>query len=59
MDLADQQWKVVAPLIPEPPWRADGRGRLWIDSRDTRNGILWILRTGAPWHDLPDKYPSY
>ncbi len=23
------------------------------------DGILWILRTGAPWHDLPDRYPSY
>jgi len=23
------------------------------------NGILWILKTGAPWHDLPDRYPSY
>jgi transposase len=23
------------------------------------NGILWILRTGAPWHDLPDRYPPY
>jgi transposase len=23
------------------------------------NGILWILRTGAPWKDLPDRYPSY
>jgi transposase len=23
------------------------------------NGILWILRTGAPWADLPDRYPSY
>jgi len=23
------------------------------------NGILWVLRTGAPWHDLPERYPSY
>ena len=23
------------------------------------NGVLWILRTGAPWHDLPDRYPPY
>jgi transposase len=59
MDLKDEQWEVVASLIPEPPRRADGRGRPRIDSRAILDGILWILRTGAPWHDLPDKYPSY
>ena len=39
--------------------REDGRGRPWRDSRDVLNGILWILRTGAPWKDLPDRYPPY
>ena len=28
-------------------------------NRAVLNGILWVLRTGAPWADLPDRYPSY
>jgi transposase len=59
MDLTDQQWEVLEPLIPDPPQREDGRGRPWRDPRDVLNGILWILRTGAPWKDLPERYPPY
>jgi hypothetical protein len=33
--------------------------RPWRDPRDVLNGILWILRTGAPWKDLPERYPPY
>jgi transposase len=39
--------------------REDGRGRPWRDPRDVLNGILWILRTGAPRNDLPDRYPPH
>lgn len=39
--------------------RNDGRGRPWKENRAVLNGILWILRTGAPWADLPTRYPSY
>ncbi len=59
MDLTDEQWVVAQPLIGEPPRREDGRGRPWRDSREVLNGVLWILRTGAPWHDLPDRSPPY
>src|SRR5215217_2906798 len=59
MDLTDEQWEVLEPLIPDPPRREDGRGRPWRDPRDVLNGILWILRTGAPWKDLPQRYPPY
>jgi len=45
------------PLIPEPRRRPDGKGRPWRDSREVMNSILWILRTGAPWHDMPERYP--
>ena len=59
MDLTDAQWAILAPLLPKPRLRRDRRGRPWRDPRDVLNGILWILRTGAPWKDLPDRYPSY
>jgi transposase len=57
VDLTDKQWEVIAPLLPAPKMRKDKRGRPWRDPRDVMNGILWILRTGAPWGDLPDRYP--
>jgi transposase len=59
MDLTDEQWEVLEPLIPAPPQREDGRERPWRDPRDVLNGILWILRTGAPCKDLPERYPPY
>ena len=58
-DLTDAQWKVLNDLIPEPKPRHDGRGRPWKDRRAVLNGILWVLRTGAPWADVPERYPAY
>jgi transposase len=58
-DLTDSQWAVLDPLIPEPSRRKDGRGRPWRARRPVLDGILWVLRTGAPWVDLPDRYPPY
>src|ERR1700730_8937639 len=58
-DLNDYQWKVLDPLIPKPKRRNDGRGRPWKSRRSVLNGILWVLRTGAPWADLPEAYPSF
>jgi transposase len=46
-------------LMPTPPRRPDGRGRPWLDARVVLNGILWIVRTGAQWQDLPARYPPY
>ncbi len=59
MDLKDEQWELVKPLLPQSPRRADGKGRPRVDDRAILNGILWILRTGAPWADMPDRYPPY
>lgn len=59
MDLTDEQWQIVEEHIPKPIRRPDGRGRPRLNDRDILNGILWIMRTGAPWKDLPDRYPSY
>jgi hypothetical protein len=47
-DLTDEQWNFVGPFLPELTRRKDGRGRPWRENRAVFNGILWILRTGAP-----------
>ena len=59
MDLTDEQWAVIRPFIPDPEVLRTGEkgGRPWRDPRDVLNGILWVLRTGAPWADLPRRYP--
>lgn len=61
MDLTDEQWAAVRQHIPEPErMRTTARGgRPWREPRDVLNGILWVLRTGAPWADIPDRYPAY
>jgi transposase len=58
MDITDPQWAVLEPLF-RPKRRADGRGRPWQDTRAVLNGVFWVLRTGAPRHDLPSRYPPY
>lgn len=55
-ELTDKQWELVAAILPADPVRPDRRGRPWSDRRTVFNGVLWILRTGAPWHALPDRY---
>ena len=59
MDLTEAQWKVMKEFIPQDARREDRRGRPWSDRRRAFNGILWILRTGAPWQDLPERYGAY
>ena len=58
MNLTDEQWAILEPLIPPKPTREDGKGRPRIDNREVLDGILWVMRTGAAWQDLPDRYPS-
>src|SRR5215203_797627 len=58
-ELSNEQWAIIEPLLGEMPRRDDGRGRPWRDNREVINGILWILRTGAPWADLPERFPPY
>jgi transposase len=59
MQLTDEQWGVVGPLIPVPKPRKDRKGRPRVPSRAVLNGILWILWTGAPWKALPSEFPPY
>jgi transposase len=58
-DLTDAEWAAVRPWIPEPQRRPDGRGRPWRDGREILNGILYVIRTGSTWADLPGCYPPY
>ena len=59
MDLTNEQGKRVEKLLPAGEVRVARRGRPWSDRRKVFNGVLWILRTGAPWKDLPPRYGSY
>ena len=59
MDLTKKQFEILKPLLPKEELRTGQRGRPWKDPHDVLNGILWILRTGAQWSDLPDRYPPY
>ena len=54
-ELTDRAWERIAPLLPEN----GRRGKQWKDHRTVVNGILWKLRTGAPWRDLPERYGSW
>ncbi len=54
-ELTDEQWELVAPRIPR---KAARTGRPPKDPRLMLNGILWILGTGAPWRDLPERFGS-
>ena len=53
-DLSDEEWKVIEPLLP-----INGRGPKRKDDRNILNAIFYILRTGAPWRDLPERYGPY
>ena len=52
-DLTDAQWRRLEPHLPPEEPRT---GRPNAPRRRITNGILWVLRTGAPWHDLPARY---
>ena len=55
-DLTDQHWQRLEPLLPP---QKPHTGRPNEDHRTIINGILWILRTGAPWRDLPKRYGKH
>ncbi len=50
-DLSDSEWGIIKPLLPE-----NKKGPRRVDDRRVLNGIFYILRTGAPWRDLPERY---
>src|SRR5262245_34048520 len=59
-DLTEDQWEAIKRFVPgREKRRSRLGGRPWRDPRDVLDGVLWILRTGAPWADLPRRYPPY
>jgi transposase len=57
LKLGEQQWGRIEPLFPKTD-RSRG-GRPPVDRRRVVDGILWILRTGAPWRDLPKEFGAW
>jgi transposase len=56
--LTDEQWSLISDLFPISKPNPRG-GRPSADSRRCLEGILWVLRSGARWKDLPRSFPSY
>ena len=50
------QWERIKDTLPG---RVEHAGRTAADNRPFVNGVLWVLRTGARWHDLPERYGKY
>ena len=61
MDLTEKQWEAIREYVPaeELKGTTEQGGRPWREPRDVVNAILWVMRTGAPWADLPPRYPPY
>jgi transposase len=53
-ELGDFEWTAIKPMLPNKP-----RGVLRVNDRRVLNGIFWVLRSGAPWRDLPENYGPY
>jgi transposase len=53
-DLSDVEWRLIEPLLPNKP-----RGVARVNDRRVLNGIFYVLRTGSPWRDLPERYGPY
>jgi transposase len=52
-ELTDDEWERLAPLLPAMTPQRGGR---WRDHRQVLNGILFRVRSGVPWRDLPERY---
>ena len=55
-ELSDAQWSRIEGLLPG---RVESVGRTAVDNRVFINGVLWVLRSGARWSDLPERYGKY
>ena len=55
-EISDEQWTAIEPLLPGKP---GDPGRTAQDNRSFVNAVMWILRTGAPWRDLPEGFGAW
>ena len=55
-ELSDEQWRRISELLPG---KVGDPGRTGSDNRLFVNGVLWVLRSGAHWHDLPERYGKW
>jgi len=55
--LSDEAWDLIKTLLPDED--EPRQARPWVSHREVIDGILWILRTGAPWRDLPEEFPAW
>ena len=55
-ELSDQQWERIADILPG---KAGDPGSTGVDNRLFVHAVLWVLRSGAHWHDLPTRYGKY
>ena len=53
-ELTDYEWRAIKPFLPNKP-----RGVPRVNDRRVLNGIFWVLRSGAPWRDLPENFGPY
>ena len=53
-ELTDFEWTAIRPFLPNKP-----RGVPRVNDRRVLNGIFWIMRSGAPWRDLPESFGPY
>jgi hypothetical protein len=53
-ELTDHEWAAIKPMLPNKP-----RGVPRVNDRRVLNGIFWVLRSGAPWRDLPQAFGPY
>ena len=56
-EITDNEWERIKNMLP--PERTGKPGRPSSDNRTALNGMLWIVRSGAPWRDLPERYGSW
>ena len=55
-ELSDEQWEMIGDLLPG---KVGDPGRSGNDNRRFVNGVLWVLRSGAHWQDLPERYGKW